>query len=1104
MKNFVVKIGLAVFIPLCFLLPLVSFSQDVLLTEKGSKYTITRLNENTIDEVKLRKDLQSDGLSDVVINAIIAQRKKLIHRHEAPLYLNGKNKNPLPMAVCSDMGGESGWGGWQGAVGTNNAPPTFPAPGVPAAPNFVLTSGAGVDPCTPGPQPGAPPLPVVAPGFGNASIMMGVPQQSGYGAEQLIYSLTVNASDTNFLYAYAYIIQDAGTTHSAANQPFVEFIMLAPNGDTVDCSYKHYIGGPNLPGVFQTKSNCNTPLPPWNANNQQAYYNPWSTVGVNLAQYVGQTITCIITNADCSQGGHFAYSYWDFQCPPILSSSPSFCQGQVITLTGPASDPSNPYTYTWYVNGVVYTGLPSASAQVITPIPQVGDTFAVFVQQSSGCNFWIPYIPVPISITANFTLVNNCGTVAFTDASVSPGGNPITSWNWAFPGGTPATSAVQNPVVTFPPGTYTVTLIAISQSGCKDTFQLPLTTGMPTAAFSTGPVCLGTPTLFSDSSVAPTGDTLNGWAWDFGDGNISNQQNPSHLYTVAGTYSVTLTIATQAGCTNTITLTVTVDPIPVPAFTSSIVCFNTASTVFNNQSAGATIWNWDFGDGNTSTQQNPSHTYGTPGTFTVTLIAENISGCKDTLPLVAIVNPLPVATFTTGPVCLGSPTNFTDGSSITPGTVTGWSWNFGDPASGAANTSALQNPSHTFSGPGTFTVILTATSDSGCQSITMLPASVYPLPAAAITPQNVCLNSLTNFLDASTSATGNAINTWDWNFGDGSPNAAQQNPSHTYVTPGTYTITLIVTTANGCKDTTTNTVIIYQPPVANYTDSVKGCAPACATFQDISTSVDGTIAVWQWSFPGGTPAVSSAKNPTICWNTPGMYDVQLIATSSFGCVDTLSTPLYINIYSWPVADFCVAPSLASINDPQFLFCDQWTPDVTKWIWNFGDGSPFDSASTDPWHTYSASVSNNDFYNFTIVLAVQNQYGCWDTISHTIDILPEFTFYIPNTFTPNEDGLNELFFGKGRGIKEYEIWLFDRWGNMIWTCDHSGKNTDWDGPGQDGMPSFCKWNGPVTGGGLDMSGNSGEFAQEDVYVWKVNLTDIFDKRHTYVGHVNIVR
>jgi gliding motility-associated-like protein len=129
--------------------------------------------------------------------------------------------------------------------------------------------------------------------------------------------------------------------------------------------------------------------------------------------------------------------------------------------------------------------------------------------------------------------------------------------------------------------------------------------------------------------------------------------------------------------------------------------------------------------------------------------------------------------------------------------------------------------------------------------------------------------------------------------------------------------------------------------------------------------------------------------------------------------------------------------------------------------------------------------------------VKNIHGCWDTTCHYVKLLPEFTFFIPNAFTPNEDFTNELFFGKSRGVKEYHIWIFDRWGNMIWTCNYEGKNTDWDQQGKDGMPSACKWDGKVLGG-------NGEIVQEDVYVWKVRLTDIFDKQHKYIGSVTVVK
>jgi gliding motility-associated-like protein len=218
----------------------------------------------------------------------------------------------------------------------------------------------------------------------------------------------------------------------------------------------------------------------------------------------------------------------------------------------------------------------------------------------------------------------------------------------------------------------------------------------------------------------------------------------------------------------------------------------------------------------------------------------------------------------------------------------------------------------------------------------------------------------------------------------------------------------------------------------------------------------------------------------------------------------LSTPKYIQVYSWPTADFCVDPSKAPNTNPVFNFCNLWSNNVTSWVWDFGDNSPVDTSSLEPVHSYSAAATNNEFYRYSICLTVKTKYGCSDTICKSVDLSPEFTFYIPNTFTPNDDATNDLFYGKSQGVKEYNIWIFDRWGNQIWDCHHTGKNTDWDGPGGEGLSSSCKWDGKPKKGGVDMNGGSGKVMEEDVYVWKVQLTDIFGKHHTYVGHVNIIR
>jgi hypothetical protein len=303
----------------------------------------------------------------------------------------------------------------------------------------------------------------------------------------------------------------------------------------------------------------------------------------------------------------------------------------------------------------------------------------------------------------------------------------------------------------------------------------------------------------------------------------------------------------------------------------------------------------------------------------------------------------------------------------------------------------------------------------------------------------------------------------------------------------------------GCNDTAINVVTIYPIPTPLFkADTV--CAGHPSTFTDLSYIQNGTITSWNWSFGDG--GSSALQNPSHTYAGAGNYSVTLTITSNNGCSSTLT--ILANVHGWPNANFCVVPDKAPITDPVFNFCDLWSNDVVQWKWDFGDNSANDSMNTDPVHSYSDMVTGNDFYNFTICLRVQNQWGCWDTTSKTVEVTPEFTFYIPNCFTPNGDWDNEYFFGKSRGVKEYRIWIFDRWGNMIWDCYREDKNTNWDNPKQEGLSSACQWDGKIQPGGADMSGKSRQLAQEDVYVWKVKLVDIFDREHSYIGHVSVVR
>jgi gliding motility-associated-like protein len=184
------------------------------------------------------------------------------------------------------------------------------------------------------------------------------------------------------------------------------------------------------------------------------------------------------------------------------------------------------------------------------------------------------------------------------------------------------------------------------------------------------------------------------------------------------------------------------------------------------------------------------------------------------------------------------------------------------------------------------------------------------------------------------------------------------------------------------------------------------------------------------------------------------------------------------VYADPVAAFTTNPQEATIVAPTYNFMDQSTTPIgriVKWSWSFADPS-YDALDTlqNPSHTYPK------IGEYCPMLTVTNTNGCVDTITHCIEIAADFTFFIPNAFSPNGDGINDTFFGEGIGITTYKMLVFDRWGNMIFTS--YALTTPWDGRAN---------------GGNDV-------AQQDVYSYIVDLDDVFSKHHRFVGHVTLVR
>lgn len=567
--------------------------------------------------------------------------------------------------------------------------------------------------------------------------------------------------------------------------------------------------------------------------------------------------------------------------------------------------------------------------------------------------------------TANFSASPTSGcaplVVNFTDLST---GNP-TQWRWDLGNGT--TSVLRNPSVTyFTPGQYTIRLIAINAAG-RDTMirtQYITIYAQPTVNFSASATagCFPLTVSFTDNSVANSG-TITSWQWDFGDGTLSTQQNPTHTYNTGGNFNVSLRITNSSGCTRTVTRANYINVMAKPRAGFNVLnattCQAPATVQFQNTTTGAPplIYQWNFGDGNTSNQPNPSNIYTTPGTYTVRLVVINQNGCRDTLIRTNVVTIGNNRAGFTAPdsVCVNSNVTFTNTSSPVPALSM---WNFGD-----GTTSLNQSPVKAYSSPGTYQVKLVA-QFGGCTDSIIRTIVVKPVPVAAFlgNPTSSCQTPLTvNFVNGSMDGI-----SYQWTFGDGN-SSTQTNPTHTYTAYGNYTVSLTATGLNGCSHTVTQTDYIQvQPPQVSINALPQGgCAPFSWTF-NASMNSSEPIASYEWDFGDGS--TSTQASPTHVY-AQGVYDVTLIVTTASGCRDTVTVNGGISAGSQPNAGFTATPRVSCAFLP-VIFTDTSTGNITSWLWSFGDGGT--SIQQNPEHTYT------DTGYFTVTLIVFNN-GCPDTL-----------------------------------------------------------------------------------------------------------------------------
>ena len=672
-------------------------------------------------------------------------------------------------------------------------------------------------------------------------------------------------------------------------------------------------------------------------------------------------------------------------------------------------------------------------------------------------------LPMP-----SFTWTATCqhGIINFTNTSDGNGSN-ITSYFWNFDDG--SMTILQNPIHYYSSyGNYDVSLTVNNDRGCSNVIVIPVSVepGLE-VDFTADNVCLGEEMYFYYSLIHPNMSAQT-WLWSFGDGTYSTEPNPTHLYTQPGTYNVLLTCTDSLGCDFTVTKQVTVYVNPIADFSSTTVLINNPTSFTDNSytvNGFITSWQWDFGDGGTSTQQNPLHTYANAGTYMTTLIVFNSFGCSDTITLPVIVDENVNADFVADTVCAGSPTSFTDLSYIGNGSIASWYWTFGDGGS-----SIQQNPQHVYVSDGVYVVKLTVTADNGIIDTISKQVLVLESPMADFTYTEVCFGNPTGLFDHS-SGVKYPVSAWQWNLGDGNT-SLQSTVQHHYNTSGQWQVQLIATNTIGCTDTIVKAVNVWEIPQVNF-DAVprEGCSPLNVHFNDMTTISDGVINSWLWNFGDGYTSVSAGEAINN-YNHPGTFNVSLTLVSNHGCVGSLTIPNMIQVFPLPIASFFYTPSNPTISDG-IVFMDM-SLGANQWFWDFGDNNFSDEQY--PMHYYLSPGS----YHITQI--VHNEYGCADTTSSRIRINTNEIIWAPNAISVNNDGMNDVFnvYGIGWSSDNFELRIFNRWGEEIYYTTDINKG--WDGTDE----------------------NSGKKVHMGVYVWKVKIMANSNETFEYVGTVTVVQ
>jgi gliding motility-associated-like protein len=786
----------------------------------------------------------------------------------------------------------------------------------------------------------------------------------------------------------------------------------------------------------------------------------------------------------------------------VSTADAEICEGEQVTLTATGAD-----AYTW--KDPANTTLPATPT--ITVSPTTTTTYTVTGTSATATCPGKPTATATVTVSKKSIVTVTDQTICVGESAklngLVTGGASAGTWTGGtgtfIPDRNTTTATYKPTAAEETAGKVILTLESVAVGPCvKDSKTMTITI-IPAVTSDAGPdqnICEGSTVTLS----AKFGGAAIGGSWSGGNGTFSpSNTDPNATYMpgaadiIAGKVTLKFTVTNggnsicPGGMDN---MDIIIDKLPtVSAGADQTICAGEPATLNGSIGGSATSATWTGGTGTFSpnnttltARYTPSAAEIAAGTVTLTLTT-NVSGKCPVKESKTTITINPGAIVEAGPdqkICVGG--SVTLAGTIGGGAISGsWSGGTGVYAPNSSTANATYTPSKAEETAGKVILTFTtndppgpcpAVSDFMTLSIDQLPVAIAGDPGAICAGDEIKLNG--KIKGAATEGT--------WSGGNGVFSKNNKDLTGTYtptpqeIAAGKVTLKLTTNTTGLCPiGVDSVTIIIHPKPVIKFAvDTPKACPPHCVDFFDSTTVVGANIVKWDWDFGIKGSTNGTVKNPKeICYTAPGFYDVTLTVISDKRCRATLTKKEMIETYQAPVANFTATPNPVTLYDPTIHFYDQSTPDVKSWTWNLGDGTMVSPNIKNPVHQYTIGVSGT----YMVKLFVVNANGCVDSTRHSVDVLPEFTFFIPNAFTPTRaDGTNDTFFGKGVGIVEYHIWIFDRWGNMVFNA--TDINTGWDGRAKNGV----------------------DVAQQDVFVWKVQLKDVFGKTHDYIGTVTLVK